>query len=113
MQLPDCYNAVVDVEKLRQYCLNPEHLEGRRKARVFRAVLGVTREHADWLRYCLLFASCGCDATLLNADDYGARYVLDASLEHQHKEAVVRSVWLVPPNDVPRLVTCFVLHAGG
>jgi hypothetical protein len=35
MKLPGADVAIVDVEKLTGYCLNPEHPRGKHKARVF------------------------------------------------------------------------------
>jgi hypothetical protein len=35
MKLPNGDRAIVDLEKLRAYCLNPQHPRGRHKARVF------------------------------------------------------------------------------
>lgn len=40
MKLPSGDQAVIDDDKLIGYCLNPEHPEGRHKARVFQSVLG-------------------------------------------------------------------------
>jgi hypothetical protein len=42
MTIPHAGRAVVDIRKLRDYCLNPLHEEGKHKARVFVAVLGMT-----------------------------------------------------------------------
>ena len=50
MRLPNGANAVVDIEKLRDYCLSAQHPEGRHKARVFLSVLGLTSADADKLR---------------------------------------------------------------
>ena len=35
MKLPNVARASVDIAKLRDYCLNSSHPEGRHKARVF------------------------------------------------------------------------------
>jgi hypothetical protein len=35
MLIPDAENAVVDIRKLRDYCLNLEHDDGKHKARLF------------------------------------------------------------------------------
>ena len=43
MTLPHAENAVVDTRKLRDYCLNPEHDEGKHKAALFAAALGMNR----------------------------------------------------------------------
>jgi hypothetical protein len=45
-RLPHAELAVVSAAKLRDYVLNPAHPQGGPKARVFAAVLGLTR--ADW-----------------------------------------------------------------
>lgn len=41
MKLPNGNKAVVEIAKLRDYCLSLDHPEGSHKARVFRAVLGI------------------------------------------------------------------------
>jgi hypothetical protein len=56
MRLPNAKNAVVDIEKLRNYCLNPDHPEGKHKARVFREKLGFTDKDAERLRQLILEA---------------------------------------------------------
>ena len=40
MKLPNGDRAVIDIAKLRDYCLSPDHLRGRHKARVFAAAQG-------------------------------------------------------------------------
>ena len=54
MQLPNAHKAVVDIKKLRDYSLNPNHPVGKHKARVFKAALGITLKNAEWLRECAL-----------------------------------------------------------
>ncbi len=49
MRLPNAERAVVDIAKLRDYCLNFEHPRGRHKARVFAAALGLTTADAEML----------------------------------------------------------------
>lgn len=46
MKLPGAERAIVDIRKLSDYCLSPEHLRGRNKARVFAATLGLTSADA-------------------------------------------------------------------
>jgi len=57
VRLPNAGRAVVDIEKMRNYCLNPDHRRGCHKARVFAAALGLTRDHAGDLRDNLLAAA--------------------------------------------------------
>jgi hypothetical protein len=54
MTLPNAENAVVDVAKLRDYCLN--HPEGKHKARVFKEKPGITKDDAERLRQVILEA---------------------------------------------------------
>lgn len=54
MHIPHAENAIVDIRKLRDYCLNPEHPEGKHKARLFVAALGMTEANAEPLHDALL-----------------------------------------------------------
>jgi hypothetical protein len=53
MTIPNAERAVVDIRKLRDYCLNPLHDDGKHKARLFTAV-GITANDAETLRDVLL-----------------------------------------------------------
>jgi hypothetical protein len=54
MLIPNAENAVVDIRKLRDYCLNPNHDEGKHKARLFSSIIGMTAENAEDLGQILL-----------------------------------------------------------
>lgn len=54
MLIPHAENAVVDIRKLRDYCLNLEHDDGKHKARLFSSILGMTADDAEELRQILL-----------------------------------------------------------
>ncbi len=54
MIIPNAERAVVDVRKLRDYCLNSTHDEGKHKARLFESMLGMTANDAEELRRILL-----------------------------------------------------------
>ena len=110
MKLPNPERAVVEIAKLRDYCLNPRHARGRFKARVFASALGLGIEHADLLRRALLDAALTAEATLGERDDFGQRYVLDFEMAGPRGRATVRSCWIVlAREDFPRLTTCYVL----
>jgi len=80
MKLPNCEKAFVDIAKLRDYLLNPEHESGGQKARVFRAALGLTLDDAEWLRVELLRIARERDATPGELVPFGQKYVIDANL---------------------------------
>lgn len=108
--LPNGERAIVDIRKLADYCLDPDHPRGRHKARVFKTALGIQQKDAGWLRSALLEAARSTEATELVSDSYGTRWRVDASVSRQGKQAVIRSLWMVGTgDDVPRFVTCWIL----
>ena len=110
MKLPNGERAVVDIVKLRDYCLSPDHLRGRHKACVFAAALGLTADDAEELRSALLEAARTEDATATEQDEYGQRYVVEFTMKRGGREARVRSSWIVRTGeDFPRLTSSFVL----
>lgn len=110
MRIPKAEAAVVDLEKLRGYCLNPYHGLGRYKARVFASALGMKAENADELAQAILSAAATKDAVLGMHDRFGQRYLIDLELERAGKKATIRSARIIETGtDFPRLITCFVL----
>ncbi|MFQ5770948.1 MAG: DUF6883 domain-containing protein [bacterium] len=110
MKIPNADRAVVDIRKLRDYCLNPMHDEGKHKARLFERTLGMTRDDAEELRDILLQAVKIHHAQLGRRDEYGQRYTLDFMLEWQGKRAQIRSGWIIEHDlDTPRLISCYPL----
>lgn len=109
MKLPNGHRALVDLHKVRDYCLSPTHPRGRHKARVFGRKLGLTNADAGQLRSALLAAAAHMDATPGRQDDYGARYVLDFTMVGPGGEGIIRSHWIVRRDeDFPRLTSCHV-----
>ena len=108
--LPYAENAVVDIRKLRDYCLNPNHDDGKHKARLFFSILGMAADDAKDLRKILLKIVKIQEARTGRQDAYGQRYTIDFTLEWQSKSATVRSGWIVEnDSDIPRLTTCYPL----
>ena len=91
MLLPNAENAVVDIRKLRDYCLNLGHDDGKHKARLFLSCLGMTAENAEELRRILLEAIQTQEVQLGRQDEFGQRYTLDFDIEWQNKSATLRS----------------------
>ena len=110
MKIPNAENAVVDLAKLREYCLDPAHPRGKHKARAFAAVLGLTGDDAESLRDALLDAVRTSERAVRGEKDgFGQRYVLDFDYDGPSSSAVVRSAWIVRSDeDFPRFVSCFV-----
>jgi hypothetical protein len=105
MLIPNAENAIVDIRKLRDYCLNPEH-----KARLFSAILGMTADDAEELRQILLEIVKIHEAELSRQDEFGQRYTLDFEISWQNREARLRSGWIIEPDsEIPKLTTCYPL----
>jgi len=110
MKVPGAEQAFIDIAKLRDYSLSSAHEEGKHKARVFAAALGLTEDDAEWLRQILLNVVRQSECHLGKKTPFGQRYIVDFPLTRHDKVARVRSVWNIRPDqNIPRLVTCYVL----
>ena len=110
MNLPNANRAVVDIEKLSAYCLDPSHPSGRHKARVFLSSLGISLAQADLLRDALLAAATAGDCRARGHTRYGSLYEIEFRCEHQGRSATVRSGWIVRASeDFARLTSCYVV----
>lgn len=109
MLLPNGDRAVVDIEKLRDYCLNHLHVKGKHKARVFKAALGMTADDAERLRDILLDAARTLEAKRTGPSDYGDRYVIEFRMLGVRGEVILLSSWIVRGGeDFPRLTSCYI-----
>jgi hypothetical protein len=108
MFVPNAERAIVDIRKLRDYCLNPLHDDGKHKARLFWAILGMTAADAEDLQRILLEAIQTTPAQLGRQDAFGQRYTVDVLVKWQGKQAMVRSGWIVEHHaDMPKLTSCY------
>ena len=109
MKLPNPHKAVVEIEKLRDYSLNPNHSVGGHKARVFKAALGLTVHDAAWLRERALEIAVTGEAIPGSASVFGHKHVIDAWITHKGMTALVRFSWIIEfGTDFPRLTSCYV-----
>lgn len=110
MKLPNAERAIVDIRKLREYALNPNHSRGRHKARVFSSALGLTQYNVAELRDELLRAARAYDAEPQDVDEHGQRYVIEFEMMRGSKSATIHSGWIVRSGEnFPRLTTCYVV----
>lgn len=108
--LPNAANAHLDLRKLQNYCLNPDHPRGGDKARVLRAAVGLSALDAEWLRSQILSEVKLVDALPGTIDGHGGRYRVDIMIARQGREVVIRTGWIIRSGeDVPRFVSCWVL----
>lgn len=110
MRLPNAERAVIDPEKLRNYCLNLQHPRGKNKARVFASALGIMADDWKILKDAILEALLTEPAEAGEKDAFGQRYTVDFELTVRRRNAIVRSSWIVRTGeDFPRLTSCYIL----
>ncbi|HRX69803.1 MAG: hypothetical protein H6969_00030 [Gammaproteobacteria bacterium] len=108
MRIPYAENAMIDIRKLRDYCMNPLHPEGKHKARLFAAALGMTDVDAEPLRDALLQVVKSHDAIVRRCDAYGQRYQIDFVFDWRDRRTILRSGWIIEHGStIPRLTTCY------
>ncbi|MEM6592856.1 MAG: DUF6883 domain-containing protein [Cyanobacteria bacterium P01_C01_bin.73] len=111
MQLPNATSAFIDLTKLRDYSLNPNHSRGKHKARLFTAILGLTQQDAELLKSAILNAIQTEAAILGETDQYGQRYRVNFALTRNQNTAIVRTIWMIRPDEsFPRLVSCYIVR---
>ena len=110
MKVPNSDEAVIDIRKITEYCLNPEHPRGKHKAQVFQSALGLRCGDAEELRKTLIKAVRTSDCVVGETDKFGVRYIVDFDYIKEKKRARVRSTWIIKTGEtLPRLTSCFVL----
>ena len=110
MKLPNGHQAIVDGRKIADYCLSPDHDDGRHKAHLFQALTGLNRDNAGLLVDALRQAAASGDTAAGRVDRYGRRYVIHFEFTGPSGTAMIRSAWIVRTGeDMPRLVTCYIL----
>jgi hypothetical protein len=109
MKLPHGDRAIVDIQKLSGYCLNPDHHRGKNKARVF-ASIGFRLADAAELREAILRAAVSEEAQPGPSSEYGQRFVLDFDMSRFARAIRIRTTWIIREGEeVPRLTSCYVL----
>jgi uncharacterized protein DUF6883 len=107
-KLPNGARALIPMEKLTAYCLNPEHARGKDKARVFASVLGITRDRAPELAELVRRAARDGDITKEASTVWGQYYRVDWAIPSR-VDVVLRTIWEIAPGaEIPRLVSVFI-----
>ena len=110
LSLPSVERAVIPVEKLRDYALNPEHHRGGHKARVFASTLGIGREDWAFLRDQIAEKLPSASVTAVRENPYGFVYEVPMLIEGLNgaTEEVITAWFLRKESDIPRLTTTYV-----
>jgi hypothetical protein len=108
-KLPNADKADVPLHKFTEYSLNPDHPTGRHKAHVFKSVLGLTLDDAEFLQETVKQIVTTHDAQPETPTSYGERYVIDFTMTTDVRTATVRTTWMIRRGeDFPRLTSCYV-----
>ena len=108
MKLPNGEFAIIPMEKLTGYCLNPNHSSGQHKARVFASALGITAENADDLRELIAQAAIEGEVIQQDSTEFGRLYKVDWTISGR-KSLILRTLWEVTSDRLnPRLVSAFI-----
>src|SRR5262245_27288596 len=110
MKLPNGVQADLGV-KLEEYVLNPLHRDGRHKARVFEAALGITLANQGVLRQAILAAATDSDEVAGRGDNgHGEVFAIRFLLTTEKGSATVLTAWIIlHGEDIPRLTTCYIV----
>jgi hypothetical protein len=108
MKLPNGNHAVISMEKLRGYCLNPEHPSGKHKARVFASALEITAKSAENLRELIARAAIEGEVIQQESTEFGRLFKVDWALPNDD-QVILRTLWEVTLDyPQPRLVSAFI-----
>jgi hypothetical protein len=112
MNVPNAEQAYIDMRKLVEYALNPEHPKRGDKALVFASALGLTADDAELLRDARLQGVQAEDAIIGEENEFGKSYRVDFEMTGPNgKTATVRSGWIIRSDeDFPRLATMYAIQ---
>jgi uncharacterized protein DUF6883 len=74
MRLPNGEHAIIEVEKILNYVLNPLHRDGRHHAVLFNRLLGINLNSRRQLDDALRAAARDGDATIGQTSEFGKKY---------------------------------------
>ncbi len=109
--LPNFQNAVIPVERLKDYVLNSEHPKGQHKARVFRERLNIERRHAGVLAELIRSGLPKAPAERRDTNEYGDVWTTWHAINGLNAQsAIVTVAWMFRKNaeDTPVLISCYI-----
>ncbi len=108
MKLPNGDRAIIPIEKLLGYCLNPNHQKGKHKARVFKSALAITADNVEQLVQLIELAAVQGEVVQERTTDFGQEFKLDWRIP-DHDDLKLRTIWIIPHDSAePQLVSAFI-----
>ena len=104
MKLPNGDRAIIPMEKLIGYCLNPHHAKGKHKARVFQSVLNLTVTNAD------IYPTGRVAGAVVQQDATPQERIFKVDWEIPDTNGrQLRTTWKIAhTSEIPRLITAFI-----
>jgi hypothetical protein len=107
MPIPDAQIAIASRDKVYGYLLNLDHPDGGAKGIWFHS-LGYERENWQLLADDLLRIARTCDEYDIERSPHGIKYKVSGIVGRPgYRPGRVLTVWIVEPDEPPRLVTAF------
>ena len=107
MWLPKFEQRYIAAEKITAYLLNVDHPEGGTKARFFIRV-GFSPSSPETLRLALLEHPAHFEVSEAKSMTIGMKYAIDGPLSSPDgRDPWVRTVWRIPTDSAPHLVTAY------
>jgi hypothetical protein len=108
LKLPNSENVVVAEEKIRDYILNPEHINGADKATFFQK-FGFTRMHFTVLREALAMHCIENDVLQTIETSYEMKYVIEGAIKSpDNRNPRIRTIWFIENNEnYPKFITAY------
>ncbi|MCC6126771.1 MAG: hypothetical protein IT426_17550 [Pirellulales bacterium] len=105
MRIPNAEQAMIAEEKIVQYLLNPEHVDGASKARVL-ARAGFHADHPQELDRALRVRHLILEAEIGKPSPFGIKYEITGRLTGPIGSVLVKSIWMIRFDEsFPRLIT--------
>jgi len=105
---PEIDQLKVPVEKLLNYALNVDHKEGKHKARLFKAALGIEAKQWRYLAYQLCEEMKDAKLEVTHVTEHGIKHRAFLQIAGLNgKMCKVRTAWIISPNEPAKLVTAY------
>ena len=106
MALPNADKAIIPLEKLREYILNPNHPKGKHKARAIRNATGLEAKDGEWIRNQIRAQIPQTIVFDQRVTSFGIGYNIVVSISGPLGTLTVQTRWIVKEGDhVPRFTT--------
>jgi len=107
VRLTSLKSCVVELEKLRDYLLDPSHVDGRHKARYFSA-FGYSQSNAVAFADALANHARDNDVVRRSASRWGHKYAIECHVETpDRRNPCIVTIWIDIGNGQARLVTSY------